>query len=283
MNGNTDPRIDKMMASLYGELPEAEERAFRRLLEKDDALRMEYEELAGTRDMLAGWEVEELVPSFVLVEGTAARRAPSAPAGDGLWDRLVAAVRSFAVTPAWGLAAAAGVVLVLAMADFRVQRVDGGIAFRFGEASTPQQVASTPTPEQGASFPDARDLAIDGLPTTRPSTADSPGNVVTPVSTGFVTQEELDHNNAQFMLSLTELLNAYGRQRDQRVSEGFQTLYQQVVSQQNYDYQELAGRIDVLGRELLLETDRSQRGFEAIGTALQPDTATAPTGNEEEK
>ena len=27
MNGNVDPRIDKMMAYLYGELPEAEERA----------------------------------------------------------------------------------------------------------------------------------------------------------------------------------------------------------------------------------------------------------------
>ncbi|MBZ0267083.1 hypothetical protein K8I85_02920, partial [bacterium] len=69
MNERMDPRIDKMIAYLYGELPEAEERAFRRLLEKDDALRAEYEELAGTRETLRGWEVEETVPSFVLVAG----------------------------------------------------------------------------------------------------------------------------------------------------------------------------------------------------------------------
>ncbi len=275
MDGNVDPRIDKMTAYLYGELPEAEERAFRRLLEKDDALRAEFEELSATRDMLAGWEVEERVPSFVLVEGAQERRETTVTR-EGWWARLRESMGRVAVTPAWGLAAAAVVLLVLAVSDFRVQRVDGGIAFRFGEPapeSAPTQVAGTPP----------RDLTLDGLPTARPAgNLGNPNSAVTPVAAEYVTQTELDQYNAQLMLSLAELLNTYGRQRDERVSDGMQTLYQQVVSQQNYDYQELAGRIDVLGRELLLESDRSQRGFEAVGQALRAEADSAPTGNEEE-
>ena len=145
MNGNVDPRIDKMMAYLYGELPEAEERAFRRLLEKDDALRAEFEELSDVRQMLGGWEVEERVPSFVLV-GDADSAQRDRKSGGGL-AKILEPFRGFAVTPAWGLAAAAAILLVLAVGQFRVERVDGGVALRFGEPTDPAvtEVADAPS------------------------------------------------------------------------------------------------------------------------------------------
>jgi len=113
-----DPRIDKMMAALYGELSEAEERAFLRLLEKDDALRAEWDELRESRELLAGWKVEESVPCFILMEGERApRRTPSA----GWLERLRGAVRNLGAVPTWGLATAAVAVLAF------VQRAKTGM------------------------------------------------------------------------------------------------------------------------------------------------------------
>lgn len=255
MNDTVDPRIDKMVAYLYGELPESEERAFRRLLETDDALRAEYEELAATRDTLRGWEVEEHAPSFVLVEP--ASPAPAhrnrATAEDGWWARFLERIRTVAVTPAWGLAAAAVVLLVLAVGGFRVERVDGGVAFRFGDSRTPEPVqVATPGPAtSGVGETPAAELAAS------PGTSAQPADAV-------LTREDLETYDSNLMLTLAQLLNEYKRQNDRNVTEGFQTFYQQVSSQRSYDYEQLSGRIDLLGRELLLETNRNERGFQEV-------------------
>jgi anti-sigma factor RsiW len=141
-----DPRIDRMMAALYGELTESEERAFRRLLEKDDRLRVEFEELKETRRLLGGWEVEERVPSFVLIDGEGERAAGRPAAiGSGWLERVRGALRGLGATPAWGLATAAVVLLVLAIAGFRIESIDGGIAFRFGEPPRPRPRSSRST------------------------------------------------------------------------------------------------------------------------------------------
>jgi anti-sigma factor RsiW len=50
--GPLDPRIDKLVALLYGELPETEAREVRAMIEADPGLRHEWEELQGTREML---------------------------------------------------------------------------------------------------------------------------------------------------------------------------------------------------------------------------------------
>lgn len=281
MNGDIDPRIDKMMAYLYGELPEAEERAFRRLLEKDDVLRAEYEELSGTREALTGWEVEERVPSFVLVEGaerTSARSATgiarSAGASDGLLVRTREFFRNLGAAPAWGLAVAAVALLVLAATDFRIESVNGGIAFRFGDAPLP-----------GASAP-GTELATSPTPGFRVpgGTLAGAGNLATPV--GSLSHQDLDQYDAKLMITLARLLNDYDARRDEHINEGFQSFYQQVVAQQTHDYRELSGRIDQVGRELILETDRSRRGFNAIRDNLPTrnnDTPQTLTGTEEDQ
>ena len=272
MNGNVDPRIDKMMAYLYGELPEAEERAFRRLLEKDDALRAEYELLTETRELLGAWDVEERVPSFVLVEGT------TAPKGEGVLARILEPFRGFAVTPAWGLAAAALILLVLGVGNFRVERVDGGVALRFGEPTDP--ATSEVVPGRLATTPGG---VLSGSPIdhlVRDPLRDPSGSEVVPVG-AYLTRDDLRTYDENLILMLSELLNAYSEKRDREVTEGFQSFYQRVNSRQDYDYQQLAGRIDVLGRELLLESDRNARGFQEILTT-QPLIERVPTGNEEE-
>lgn len=259
MTGNMDPRIDRMIAYLYGELPESEARAFRRLLETDDALRAEYEELAGVREALGGWEVEETVPSFVLVEGTEPRRerrAASTPAG--WWARLTESLRALAVTPAWGLAAAAAMLLIAGAFGFRVERVDGGLAFRFGgDRPAVTQPAGRPASPGGA------ELASNG-PDAAPDAAANRSPIVPVGADGYLTRNDLKSYDADLMLTLAELLNEYSRKRDHEVAEGFQSLYQQVTTERLYNDEQLAGRIDVIGRELLLETDRSARGFREV-------------------
>ena len=257
MNGKQDPRIDKMIAYLYGELSGAEERAFRRLLEKDEALRAEYEELAGVRETLRGWDVEESPPSFVLVGGTESRRdRRAAPLTAGWWGRVVESLRSFAVTPAWGLAAAAALLLIAGAFGLRVERVEGGVAFRFGDRPAANGPAGPAMSPGGAEFA-----------TARPGNGGAPGatdSPIMPASGSYLTRDDLKAYDADLMLTLAALLNEYSRKRDREVTEGFQSLYQQVTTERLYNDEQLAGRIDVIGRELLLETDRSARGFREV-------------------
>jgi anti-sigma factor RsiW len=279
MSANVDPRIEKMVAYLYGELPESEERAFRRLLQDDDALRTEYEELAATRETLRGWEVEERAPSFVLVDGAAPAERPGrrAAARGGWWARFTDGLRTIAITPAWGLAATALVLFVLAAAGFRVDRVDGGVALRFGgRAGAPAQVATSPTPprptdRESASVPASVAASVPATGAIPPasSLADAP-------PAAYVTHKDLETYNSNLMLTLAELLNQYSRKRDHDVTEGFQSLYQQVTSQRTYDYEQLSGRIDMLGRDLLLETNRNARGFQEVLHNRPTDDAAPP-------
>jgi hypothetical protein len=240
-----DPRIDRMMAALYGELPEAEERAFRRLLEKDDRLRAEFEELKGTREMLAGWEVEERVPSFVLVDGPAEAPArPTVPEGAGWLDRVRAAIASFGARPAWGLATAAAALLVLAIAGFRVERLDGGIAFRFGD----RPAAPAPTFDGLGAGQSLDDLAAGG----RSSFAEVGDGSIVPVSDGeYLTAREFDARSTELMVSLASILNDYGAKRDEEVANLLRDFYLETRARQNDDYRELNRRIDTLGYQLL--------------------------------
>jgi len=234
MNEHTDPRIDKMVAFLYGELPEGERRAFERMLERDDALRAEFDELKSVRGVLAGWEVEERAPSFVLVEGREKKR----DAAPGLLERFSEWARGLAGSPAWALAATAVVLLVLAVGGFRIERVDGGVAFRFG-GDRPAPVRTEPLPGLGP----GQELALrEG-----PATSDG---VLTPASS-WVTQDDLDTHNDELLTGLMNALNDYGQRRDQETYALVQTMYQQMRDEQNRDYRQLNGRLDTMGLEVL--------------------------------
>lgn len=130
-----DPRIDLLVAALYGELSAEESARFEKLLAEDEEIRREWRELQGTRQALAGWQIEESPPSFVLVE--ARPTAPIAQAPRRSWFGPVRALWEAPARIGWAVAAAAILLLVLSALDFRVEVGDGVLAFRLGE-SAPQ-------------------------------------------------------------------------------------------------------------------------------------------------
>ena len=243
MREDIDPRIDKMIAFLYGELPPAEEAAFRRLLEADEALRLEFAELSSARGALAEWKLEEAVPSFVLMESAEPKPAPRA-AGDSPLRRFFASLRGLGASPAWGLATAAVALAVLAVAGFRIDRVPGGIAFRFGE----RPAATTPQDYPGVG--ESRPLELAKRPDP------SSGSGVVPVSGTYLTQEEFNAYNSQLMSTLATLLNQYDQRRDREMTDLVQSLYRRVNDQQVFDYERTNRRIDALGEQFLGGAER---------------------------
>jgi hypothetical protein len=272
MREDVDPRIDKMIAFLYGELPPVEEAAFRRLLDADATLRSELEELSSARGLLAAWKVEEAVPSFVLVEGAAGRKAVArAPAGDGPVRRFFASLRGFATSPAWAFATAALALVVLAFAGFRVERVPGGVAFRVGGAPPP----ATPQRE------------LPGVGTGQPlelgSRAGAPpgGSQVVPVSGSYLTHDEFNAYNSQLMTTLASLLNQYDERRDRETTELMQSLYRRINDQQLFDYERTNRRIDALGEQLLTGSGRTMDLDPRNPSSPSGPSSTAPRTGEE--
>ena len=265
-----DPRIDKMMAALYGELTESEERAFQRLLEKDEDLRREWEELQGIRHVLGEWEVEERVPSFVLVGGeekAAERRG--APAAPGLLERLADSLRGIGMKPAWGLSLAAVALLTFWITN---ARVDGEIE-RLSD-----QLKALQTMPAGL----GQELALDSQ---EPVNAGD-GKILQASGT-YLTREEYDSQNEQFMANLVSVLNDYGHRRDEEMGTVVQTMYEKLSQQQSDDYRVLNNRMEALGMELLVDRARSREILEQLG-AESPDGAgrelrTEPTGDDTEE
>jgi anti-sigma factor RsiW len=135
-----DPRKDKLIAFLYGELSDADAREVEKMLAEDLELRREFEELREMRSLLGEWEIEEKTPGFVLVdtEASSGRRAGGVrPLGTRGLAQRIASSRAW-----WGLAAAACLLIVLGASGFRIERVNGGVAFRFGGASDVRDIAT---------------------------------------------------------------------------------------------------------------------------------------------
>jgi len=262
-----DPRIDKMIAALYGELSESEDRAFRRLLEKDEALRAEWEELKEGQDFLAGWKVEERVPSFVLM-GEAS--APPSPASGGWLVRLREAIGSVGAGPAWGLATATAAFFAFVLADARFQRkLEHELALRDAQTAT-----SPPRPSPG------RDLIAELGGGRSIEGGQGAAGIVQTGSDAFLTSDDLQSYNTELMRTLVELLNEYDARRTDEVSGLIKALYERLNSQQVFDYRQINNRIDAVGAELLLEKDRHDRALdELLGPAR--DTTAPTTGGKE--
>jgi hypothetical protein len=260
-----------MVAALYGELSESEERAFKRLLEKDPTLRAEWEELSEGRQILAGWEVEERVPSFILVEGE--EEAPVArPAGEGLFARLRSAIAGLGAGPAWGLATATAAFFAFVIADARFQsRLERELAARDAESmSAPAPRGSVTPRDPFAELGNGRPVLDDSSGEIRQVSSDKP----------FVTTDDLQSYNSELMTTLVELLNQYDARRADEVNGLVQALYERLNSQQVFDYRQVNNRIDAVGTELLLQKDRHERALdELLGPARFEETPT--TGMEE--
>jgi anti-sigma factor RsiW len=280
-----DPRIDKMVAALYGELSESEERAFHRLLDKDEALRAEWEELQEGRKLLAGWKVEERVPSFVLVEGEEAERAPARAGGSWL-QRFRDSVRSLGAGPAWGLATAAAALFAFVLADMRFQsRLEQELAARLPDSRPALNAAPAAADDPLAGL--GRGQSVEPVGPGRATIVpQDPGSEIRQVSSkgSFLTQDDLSTYNSELMTTLVDLLNQYDARRADEVSGLVQALYERVNSQQVFDYRQVNNRIDAVGAELLLQKDRHERTLDQLlGPArVNGDSGQAPTTDREE-
>ncbi len=249
---NANPRIEKLVAYLYGEMPEAEERAFRRLLEKDEELRAEYEELRDAREVLGSWEVESAASSFFLVP--AEESEGSSSAATGWFARLKSMLDVLGGRPAWGLAAGAAIVLVLAVGGFRVERIDSGIAFTFGGESA----------RESRGGPDAVEPVLPpGEPIElRQGSAGVPAGIqdrlltTTDARDLYLTREEFDYYSTDMMGSFVSFLNDYDLRRENEMTGLVREMYRRISDQQSREYDDLRRQIDALGVELLLREAR---------------------------
>jgi hypothetical protein len=271
-----DPRIDTMMAALYGELSESEERAFRRLLETDPALRAEWDELQGSRSLLAGWKVEETVPSFVLVgDPVAPAAARRAAAGPGWWSRFTESLRGFGATPAWGLATAGVAVAAFLIADARMNsKLEERLA-ALEDRGTGAVPAGT---EASTSNPPPFELG------TRPlaGNAGNGGSEIVTASGTYLTRDEYERGNDQLVGSIASVLNEYGQRRDQETLDLMQAMYERMNQQQLYDYRQLNGRLEDLGHELLLNRSLAENKIDELLGPAKPRDA-APTSEDDKE
>ncbi len=251
-----DPRHERLIAYLYGEMSEPEARAFRLELESDDALRLELEEIRGTREMLAGWQVTEPTPSFVFL-GNETKRVSRTT----LWGRIVDSIRgggpsSFGL----GLATAGAAVLAIGLTGFRVERVDGGLAFRFGGDDDRPAIATT----QPAAGPATFELRPSGpVETVSAGSRPAGGN-----PNAYVTRAEVEDIAAQMVGSVVDLLNQHGDRQNREFTGVLQTMYEDISDRQWRDSEELRQHMNSIGLELLLRQTRA--GAESSSAALRP-------------
>ena len=272
-NESTDPRIDRMMAALYGELSESENRAFHRLLETDDALRAEWEELQASRGVLAAWKVEERVPSFVMLEGEAAPSAAARrPGGAGWFQRLIEPLRGFGTSPAWGVATAVVATAAFLIAD---SRVDDKVAREIAALRAPPAPTSAPAATLRESAPVELRSGIQDA---------DPSGTILQASDEYVTKADFQNRNDALVQSLVTLLNEYGERQDQETLDLMQAMYERVNQQQLYDYRQLSGRVENVRRELVASRSIQEQTIEdLLGPAAPRDEAQdlAPLNAEE--
>lgn len=240
-----DPRCEKLVALLYGELPEEEARALRKEIAEDPELRAEYEEISAARTLLGEWEVPEKSPHFVFLADEDEQRA-ALPRGESLLSRLRERFRGLVIATPWAVATAAVLVAFLAWKDFRVDTTDGGLALRFGK---PTPAAIQTAENAPAANPAGIAVPASG-PAATPVGALEPGRQAvapSPANDGvYLTKADFNQYSEGMSRALVALLNDYGTRRDKELSDLLQDAFARVANRQSIDYAELRGRIDAL-------------------------------------
>jgi hypothetical protein len=231
-----DPRHEQLVAALYGELSEEEEAEFHRQLLADADLRAEWEELRGARTLLGEWTLEEeTAPDFVFLDGE------TAPHRRG--RRLTGWLRGALAGPAWGLAALAAMA-VLVFAGFRVDRVDGGLVFRFGPAPTPTALMMA-----GSESLDTPAGATPAAPPTAfPADAESP----------------------VMLRTVSAMLSDYQDRRNAELAYILRGMVDELRKERAKELEDLKARVDVVGL-LMAEQNRTNA---RIQTLIDRDRAT---------
>jgi hypothetical protein len=258
-----DPKRERLIAYLYGEMTEEESNSFVRLLETDSTLREEFEELRGAREILSGWRVPEPTPSFVFLNETAGRHQGAAK----WWERFsfLRGMGGFGL----GLATAGAAALILAFTGFRMERVDGGFAFRFGE----EQQTALPAAQRLDQFERSgtRSEPLE-LANTPPGTM--PGAAAAS-SSEYITRDEFEKLSSQMVGSVVDLLNEYGNSQNHEVTGILQAMYADLSDRQSRDSEEIRHRMSALGVELLLRQAKSKPSSGDL--RMQPTSANEET------
>jgi hypothetical protein len=251
-----DPRHEQLIAALYGELSPEDEAAFQRQLESDAELRAEWEELRGTRSLLGQWTVDEAPsPSFVFLDHDEAPRP--ARSGFGAW--MLARLRG----PAWGLATAAAMA-VLVFAGFRVDRVDGGLVFRFG-------------PGPARMVTGAAGVNADGQVADTGTSLD-----VMPGETAAARPDALPAGaDAPMLRTVSAMLSDYQDQRNAELAYILRGMMDQMRAERAKELDDLKARVDVLGM-LLAEQNRSNAQIRTLIDRGQGTRNPAPLNPDED-
>jgi hypothetical protein len=216
-----DPKIDRMIAALYGELNEADQAGFEAQLANDPALRAEWEEISGTRNLLSGWELEDRVPSFVVVPAVTTRARASRDWVTGLRERF----GNWFSVGGWVVAGAAAAILIMAAKDIRIEKTASGIAFHFGTPAPSNHVL--PSPQSGSDFGGAPQLVSDD-----------------PNGSQYVTKNELNQQSAVLLRMMSAYMDDYRGRRDQEIGAALRSLYGNINARQASQYEDLLGKID---------------------------------------
>lgn len=224
-----DPRIDRLVAYLYDELAPADRREFEQMLERDDALRAEYEALAGTRSLLGGWELDEHVPSFVIVEAPSKRRRPAMP---GLFGWLREHLGGVMTYGGWAVAGAAAAVMILTLR---------GVSL----TGRPPDLAQQPAHRVEPALPGPDLVNPRGAgPVSGAGDVQLTGGGTAP----YMTREEFDQYSAALLRMMASYLNDYRSRRDEELGAVLRSLYGQLNNQQSSQYADLLTRIDEAAR-----------------------------------
>jgi hypothetical protein len=234
--GPPDPWADRLIALLYDELPSGEAQAVRREIDGDPGLRRAWDEIRTAREALGA-----LAPGE---SGPAVARAPagawvSERPGGRLLGRNVPppsrprpSMRSLVFGSAWGLAAAALLVLVLGLARFRVEWVEHGLAFSAGTGRGITTVATKGAPGPGAGAAASAVPAADSTPASELS---------------FVTHDDLRVYTAEISRGMAALLDERTRRRDMVTAAWLQVAFEEMSRRQAHDYGDLRYRIEQVG------------------------------------
>ena len=284
-NGPLDPRIDMMVAALYGELSDDERAQFETQLAQDPQLRAEWDELRGTRKALASWEIEETPPSFVLMEPTGGPSRASvrhrAERSAETWGERLRGLLTNRGQLGWAVAAAASFLLVLSWSGFRVQWEGNGIAFRFGDAPRLEQQNGTgpggaPAGENLAQF------ATDSLGTHIPLT----GRFGTASNESpYLTRDEFQAYTQGVALAFGDLLHAaeYNRVKNEQFSGYMRSLYEGLEDRQAETYLDLRGRIETIRYDMVRTDDGTVLDGLPPGESISPGGRRDTTPRENEQ
>lgn len=251
-----DPRRQKLVAALYGELSDEEELEFQALLAEDPGLREDWEELRQTRSLLAGWTPEQTSLGFEITAREAALRGPVVGKGSsspGFWTRI----RRGWTPPAWGFAGATATLVILILVGFRVDWVENGVMFRFGQGPETSSVS-----DPGAGISEARDqegLDLQRIDPPREGIRATPVSAVAPV-----TREEMDYYSAGMMQIMSEMLAEYRDKRNGELAYILGSLYEQLRSEQREQYDDLKARVEGVGLGLMVEQSRANARLEYL-------------------